>query len=101
MIGSADFPADATLQGGRENADLIQYASSYMLSDGLSSLRAKRISDRPFEPPNDTPKAVATLLGWFATPLLLLLMLVVVHTWRRVWRPAASRRRAAAAAAAH
>jgi ABC-type transport system involved in multi-copper enzyme maturation permease subunit len=101
VIGTADFASDSTLQGALENAVLIQNAAGYMTSDGLTTLRAKRLTERPFEPPNDTSKAVATLLGWFATPLLLLLMLVVVHMWRRVWRPAASRRRAAAAAAAH
>jgi len=99
VIGSADFASDPTLQGSLENAVLIQNAAGYMASDGLTGLRAKRLSDRPFEPPNETPRAVATMLGWFATPLLLLVLLVVVHMWRRVWRPAASRRRAATAAA--
>src|SRR5262249_10320895 len=82
VIGSADFASDPTLQGSLENAVLVQNAAGYMASDGLTGLRAKRLSDRPFEPPNDTPRAVATMLGWFATPVLLLVLLVVVHTLR-------------------
>jgi hypothetical protein len=57
------FGGTPLLQGALENALLIQNAAGYMASDGLTSLRAKRLTDRPFEPPNDTPKAVATLLG--------------------------------------
>ncbi len=100
VIGTSDFASDSTLQGSVENAVLIQNAAGYMATDGLTGLRAKRLADRPFEPPSDTAKSVATLLGWGAMPLLLLVVLGVVHTWRRIWRPAASRRRMAAAKAA-
>jgi ABC-2 type transport system permease protein len=99
VIGSSDFASDGSLQGSVENAVLIQNAAGYMATDGLTGLRAKRLADRPFDPPSDTAKDVATALGWFASPLLLLVLLVVVYTWRRVWRPAASRRRMAAAQA--
>ena len=100
VIGSAEFATDGTVQSALENAVLMMNAAGYMSADGLMTLRAKRLADRPFEPPADGARTVATLLGWFATPLLLLVLLLVVHWWRRTWRPAASRRRRAAVAAA-
>jgi hypothetical protein len=99
VIGCSDFVSDMTLQGSSENAFLLQNAAGYMAAENLSTLRAKRLDDRPFDNPSDATKSLATFLGWFAAPLVVLFMLVLVYVWRRVWRPAANRRRMAAAAA--
>jgi hypothetical protein len=100
VIGTTEFAADGTLRGGSiENAILVQNAAGYMASDDLSTVRAKRLEDRPFDKPTETAKNLAIFFGGFFSPLLLVALLVIVYVWRRIWRPAASRRRMAAAAA--
>ena len=100
VIGTTDFIADGTLRGGSiANAILVLNAAGYMAADDLSSLRAKRLDDRPFDKPSETAKNLSILLGGVAPPILLVVLLVLVYAWRRIWRPAASRRRMAAAAA--
>lgn len=100
VIGTSEFIADGTVRDAEANILLMLNAAGYMASsDDLSSLRAKRLDEHPFDRPSDTAKNLSFLLGGVAPPVLLIAALVLVYAWRRVWRPAASRRRMAAAAA--
>jgi ABC-type uncharacterized transport system involved in gliding motility auxiliary subunit len=96
VIGTSDFVRNDLVGENFRNGLFVLNSVDYLVSEGLSDLRARRVSSASFENPSDFAKSMAWALGWFATPLLLAALGFFTYVWRRTIRPAAARRRMAA-----
>ena len=96
VIGTSDFVRNDLVGRDFRNDLFVLSSVDYLLSEGLSGLRARRVASASFQVPSDFAKSMAWALGWFATPLLLAALGFFTYVWRRTIRPAAARRRMAA-----
>jgi len=96
VIGTSDFARNDLVGGNFSNGVFVLNSVDFLVSEGLSDLRARRVASASFEVPSDFAKSMALALGWFTAPLLLAALGFFTFVWRRTIRPAAARRRMAA-----